>query len=436
MKDAEHYLNYEGRKIFFSLPPEWRLISGEDRSPPRVVADVEVEVERALDNPLGSLPIEKIAKPGMEAVLLFDDQQRATPAHLTLPRVMNRLNRAGVTDDSISAICANGTHPAPTDEQLKAKVGPEALSRLRGRVFRHDARSPENIIIGRTHRGNIVEVNKRVALADLVIGIGACLAHPTSGYSGGYKIIMPGASSYRSVAEHHFAFLRHKDTSISTLDGNPFWEEIVDAGRLSRLAFKIDFVMNERGEVIRAFAGEPEAEQREAAKLVESLYAVELPGLADITVTSAFPLEIGVQSTKALAIATTCTKPGGVIVWVASQKQAGSILPLVEEMARPLTANEFHQAFVKGLIPEHLTVFGISYIMQIVKFKEFSERYRIIHVTEGLTDDQVKMMGMTPSADLQSTIDRLGQEIVSADVAVFPSGGSLIPRVRSTNSLT
>ena len=290
----------------------------------------------------------------MGTVLVFDDQQRPTPAYLALPEIMNRLNRAGVPDGRISAVCATGTHPSPGAAQLRAKVGGEVLSRLKGHIASHDARSPENIIIGRTHRGGIVEINKAVASADLVIGVGECMPHPAAGFGGGYKIVMPGVSSYRSVAEHHFAFMRHKNTTVNVMDGNLFWEEIVDAGRLSGLAFKLDFVMNEKGQVVRAFAGHPEAEQREAARLAGSLHVVGLSGYADITITSAWPLEIGVQATKALSMAGCCTRTGGTIIWVASQKQAGPILPLIEEMAGPMTANEFHRGFVKGVIPEHL----------------------------------------------------------------------------------
>ena len=139
---------------------------------------------------------------------------------------------------------------------------------------------------------------------------------------------------------------------------------------------------------------------------------------------------MGVQATKALTMAACCTRAGGTIVWVASQKQAGPIVPLIEEMARPATANEVHREFVKGMIPGHLESFGISYIMQIVSFKELSEKYDIIHVTEGLTPKQVGMMGMTYSADLQTTIDGLARKMPAAKVALFPSGGNAIPRVR------
>jgi lactate racemase len=427
---VEHYLNYEGGILPFSLPHSWHVISGHDKPSPPIVTDADTEIDRALNNPVGSPPIEELAKSGMDVTLVFDDHQRPTPAHLALPQILNRLNKAGVPDKYVRAVCAGGTHPAPSEEQLKAKVGSEVMIRLGDRITVHDAKSPENVIIGRTHRGTLVEINKAVAFADLIIGVGECMPHPGAGFGGGYKIVMPGVSSYRAIAEHHFLHLRHKNSRVNLLDGNPFWEEIVDAGRLSRLAFKLDFIINEQREIIRAFAGEPEAEQRTAAEFAKSLYVVKLPHRSDITITSAAPLEIGVQATKALAMATQCTRLGGTIVWVASQKQAGPILPLIEEIGKPITANEMHHRLVRGEIPENLSHLGISYITQVVSFKEMIENFNIIHVTEGLTAEQVTKMGMTHSSDLQNVIDDLSARLPEADVAVFPSGGNVIPEVQ------
>ncbi len=426
----QHYLNYEGDRIFFSLPPGWNVISEEDRAPAPVVSDVKAEIDRALDNPIGSPPIEKIAKPGVEVVLLFDDLQRPTPAHLALPVIMDRLNRAGIGDERMTAVCALGTHPVLSEEQLRIKAGDEVFSRLKGRVFSHDSQSPDNIIIGRTHRGTPVEVNSRVALADLVIGVGECMPHPSAGFGGGYKIIMPGVSSYRAIADHHFAWMRNRSTKVNHLEGNPFFEEIMDAGRIARLAFKLDFIMNEKKQVIKAFAGHPEAEHREASRFAGSLYLMPLPKLADVTITSAAPLEVGVQATKALGMASLCTRSGGTIIWVASQKQAGPIFPLIKEMGSPLSANEVHRDFAAGRIPEHLKTFGISYIMQIIIFKQLAEKFNVVHVTEGLTPEQVRMMNFTYSGSLQESIDTLAKQMPEADVAVFPSGGNIIPEIR------
>jgi nickel-dependent lactate racemase len=425
-----HYVNYEKEKITFSLPKGWNLISDKDRPLISGVADPLQEIRHALDHPIGSPKIEELVRPGMEVVLLFDDLQRPTPVHLALPEMMDRLNRTGIPDKRISGICALGTHPIPTLEHLKKKVGEEVFSRLQGRIFSHDPHASDNVIIGKTHRGTLVEINRRVAFSDLIIGVGECMPHPIAGYGGGYKIIMPGVCSYRSVADHHFTWMRHRNSRVNLLDGNSFYEEIVDAGRLSRLAFKLDFIINEKKEIVRAFSGDPVAEHREASNYAAFLYLIPLPRLADVTIASAFPLEVGVQATKALTMAGFCTRSGGAIIWVAPQKEAGPILPLIREMGSSESAGDFHRRLIEGSIPDHLKSFGISYIMQVVYFKELAEKFTVVHVTEGLSPEQVHMMKFSYSPNIQEAIDRVSKKMPQADVVIFPSGGNIIPHIR------
>lgn len=365
----------------------------------------------------------------MEVVLLFDDLQRPTLAHLALPEIMDRLNRAGIPDGRITAVCALATHPILSLDQLRTKVGDQAFNRLSGRIFSHDPHSRDNVTIGKTHRGTLVEINPRVAFADLILGVGECMPHPVAGYGGGFKIMMPGVSSYRSVADHHFTWMRHRNSRVNLREGNSFYEEIVDAGRISRLAFKLDLVMNEKKEIIRAFAGNPLEEHRAASEFARSLYWVALPRAADITITSAYPMEIGVQATKALTMAGFCTRTGGTIIWAAPQNQAGPILPLILEMASKETASDFHRRLITGDIPDHLRSFGISYIMQVVYFKELAEKFRVYHVTRGLSPEQVAMMKFTYASSVQEAIEDAAQKTPEADVAIFPSGGTIIPGI-------
>lgn len=424
------YVNYDGKRKGFSIPKGWNLISSEDKPPVPGVNDPIQEIRRALNHPIGSPKIEELARPGMEIVLLFDDLQRPTPVHLALPEILNRLNRAGIPDERITGICAVGTHPIPSLKQLETKVGSEVSSRLTGRLHSHDPHSSDNVIIGKTHRGTLVEINSRVASSDLIIGVGECMPHPIAGYGGGYKIIMPGVCSYRSVADHHFHWMRHRNSRVNLLDGNHFFEDILDAGRLSGLAFKLDFIINEKKEVIRAFAGDPIAEHREASNYAASLYTIPLSKLADVTITSAYPMEIGVQATKSLTMAGFCTRSGGAIIWVAPQKEAGPILPLIKEMGSLESAGDFHRRLILGDVPEHLRSFGISYIMQVVYFKELAEKFSVIHVTEGLSPEQVEMMKFSYSPTIQDAIDQVYKKMDHADVAIFPSGGNIIPEVK------
>jgi nickel-dependent lactate racemase len=424
-----YYLNYSGSRIHFSLPPEWSVLSSQDCARAPVVEDTAAEVERALDNPIGTKALERLAGSGMKAAVLFDDIQRATPAHIAMPAVLNRLNRAGLPDERITAICARGTHPSPSPEQIERKIGKETLRRLHGRIHIHDAQSSENVLIGRTRRGTTVEINRHVAEADLVIGIGTCIPHPYSGFGGGCKIFMPGVSSYRTIGEHHYTWLRNKSCQLSVLEGNPWYDETVEIARLGGLTFKVDFLLNETDQVIRAFAGDPVEEHAQAAKYATSLYQVSLPKQADIVITSAAPLEIGVQATKSLLNARLAAKTGGTIIWAAAQKQAGPLMALIEQMAAAKSANDYHRRLLRGDIPDPIKPYGISFFMLGVPFKELSEQFHVIHATEGLTKEQVELMNFEYAPNLDAAIQQMRRKMPRADVTILPSGGTIIPVV-------
>lgn len=425
-----YYLNYEGGRIDFTVPTGWNVLSSQDCAKAAVVGDVAKEIERALSDPIGTPPLEKLSQAGMKAVVLFDDMQRATPADLAIPAILNRLNKAGISDGNVTAICARGTHPALSPEQLKKKVGQEAAERLHGRIHDHDAQSSENVLIGRTRWGTVVEVNRHVAHADLVIGIGTCIPHPYSGYGGGCKIFMPGVCSYRTIGEHHYTWLRNRSCKLSVMDGNSWYEEMAEIARMGGLAFKLDFLLNETDRVIKAFAGDPVEEHQQAAKHATSIYLISLPKQADVVITSAAPLEIGVQATKALLNARLAAKAGGTIIWVASQKQAGPLMALIEQMAAAKSANDYHKRLLQGDIPDSIKPFGISFFMLGVPFKELSEKYSVVHVTEGLTEEQVGMMNFGYASTLEAAIEQTYRKLPQADVTILPSGGTIIPSVK------
>jgi nickel-dependent lactate racemase len=424
-----YYLNYDGGRIDFSLPSGWNVVSSQDCAKVPLVPDVVQEIERALDNPVGTPPLEKLARPGMKVAVLFDDVQRATPADLSFPLILDRLNKAGVPDDKITAISARGTHPKLTPEQIEKKVGKEALARLYGRIHDHDSLSSENVLIGKTSRGTVVEINRHVAEADLVIGIGTCMPHPLSGFGGGCKIMMPGVCSYRTVGDHHHTWLRTKSCKLSVLDGNPWYEETVEIARLGGLSFKLDFLLNETNKVIRAFAGDPVEEHREASKHAMSLYLLPIPKQADIVIVSASPLEMGVQSTKSLLNARLAAHLGSTIIWAAPQKQTGPLMTLVEQMATTHSATEYHRKLLRGDIPDSIKGNGISFFMLGVLFMELAEQYSVIHVTEGLSREQVKLMNFGYAPSLDQAIQQVYKQTPKADVTILPSGGTAIPSV-------
>jgi hypothetical protein len=67
--------------------------------------------------------------------------------------------------------------------------------------------------------------------------------------------------------------------------------------------------------------------------------------------------------------------------------------------------------------------------MQVVYFKELAEKFNVIHVTEGLTTEVVHMMKFAHATSLPEAIDMAVKNLPQADVAIFPSGGNIIPGI-------
>lgn len=423
-----YYVNYGDEKLYFTLPETWNVESIEAKEFLDVAHDPKKEILDALENPIKSKKIEELARYASEVAILFDDHHRITPCDLVLPHVLERLHKGGIPEERIRLICASGTHPAPNEEELRQKIGTEIYEAFKGRLFLHDPFG-EHVFVGRSKRGIPIEINKLVHDCDLIIGIGSCMPHPSSGYGGGYKIVMPGITSFETTEKHHMGFIRNRFSRVGILKGNPFFQEIKDIGEMIGLTFKIDVVTDERGRIVKVFAGHPYFEHLRACEYISTNHEVSIKGLSDITITSAHPLEIGVQATKALLLSQEVTKRGGTIIWIAPHKKAGSIGPLLEEMAKPISAGEYHKMFLQRGIPEHLKDLGVSYVMQIVHFKELAERFRVIHVTEGLKKEEVEKMGFIYAGSMEEAVDVAKTYYREARVLIFPSGGSVLPRI-------
>ncbi len=423
---------YSGRKIEFALPRGWNLLSdGQEIKRVEPCPDPIVEIKRALDEPIGSPALEELAAHAGSAAILFDDLTRLTPAHLAFPEVLNRLNHAGIRDNRIAAVCARGTHASPDEEGLKKKIGNEAYGRLYPRVTSHDPRSRENVLVGRTSRGNPVEINPVAANADLVIGIGSCSPHSWAGFGGGSKIIMPGISSFHSIAVHHLTWLRNRHTEAGALPGNLFFEEANEIARLIGFRFKMDFLTTFRGEVIRVFCGDVVEEHAEAARACSAASALKVPRKSDVTISAAFPLERGNQSIKSLHNAADITKSGGHIIWVAPQPDRKDMTPFAQEVGTTLTANEYHRRLVEGQYPESLQAAGLSFMCTVVETKTFLDRFSITHVTDGLDPKFVESMGMKYAASMEEAIRLVEKDLPKADVTILPYGGMVLPRISS-----
>lgn len=207
----------------------------------------------ALNNSIdGGLPLSKEVLKGKKIAIIVDDWGRPTPVNLIAPTVVEELSKAGAKDEDISFITASGMHEPMSKEDLERKLGKEIVGRFR--CYSHDGGDVEQLkFVGISELGTPIWINKVVAEADYRIAIGRVFPHPTYGYEGGYKMIVPGVASFETILrDHSMNFSPYSDYGIVE---NPSRGEAEAIGRMVGLNYTINYVMNFQDEPIIAYGG-------------------------------------------------------------------------------------------------------------------------------------------------------------------------------------
>ena len=75
------------------------------------------EVQRALENPIGTKRLKEMVRPGEKVVIITSDVTRPMPTHVVLPSLLEELNSAGIKDEDIKVVFALGSHRKHTEEE-------------------------------------------------------------------------------------------------------------------------------------------------------------------------------------------------------------------------------------------------------------------------------------------------------------------------------
>ena len=280
--------------------------------------DAKIEVERALNEPLGSKKLSEIVKPEHKVAIVVDDATRPAPSDILVLSLLKELNTAGVKDENITVIFACGTHRAVKQEEAVKLLGQEVLSRVK--TVSHDFKAQDLVHVGTTQKhGTKVLLNRVFVEADVRILTGDVCLHYYAGYGGGRKSVLPGVSGEETI-KHNHAMLLDANAKTGMLDGNPVHEDMVEAAKLAKVDFVLNVVTNSKGEVVKAFAGDLEQAFNEGVKLVDEMYRVTVDRRADIVVVSSGgnPADLNLfQAYKSVDNALEVVKRGGVIVLVA-----------------------------------------------------------------------------------------------------------------------
>lgn len=378
----------------------------------------EEAVRRALENPIGSLCLRDIVKPGEKIAIVTSDITRPMPTYAVMPFLFKEFEAAGVSDKDITLVFALGSHRKHTDEEKIKLAGEETFKR----IACIDGDVKDCVHLGTTVRGTPVDIVRTVAEADKRICLGNIEYHYFAGYSGGAKAIMPGVSTRDAIQSNHRMMIE-KDACAGNLDTNPLRQDIEEAARICGVDFILNVVLDEHKKIIYAVAGDLVKAHREGCRFLDTLYGKRIKQKADIVVVSqgGAPKDLNLyQTQKALDNAKHAVKDGGIIILVGSCKE-GLGEKVFEEW---MTSAEKPQDLVLRIKQEFKL--GGHKAAAIALVLEYAD----IYLVSDMEDDFVKKLFFTPFKTVQAAFDAAFEKKgADASVLVMPYGGSTLPKL-------
>jgi hypothetical protein len=277
-----------------SLPDDTRVLRAGPSLP--AVADAEAAVREALRAPVAHEPLGKLVGPSSKVTIAFDDltlpvvPMAAPDFRMTIIGVvLDVLHRAGVKPENVKLLVANALHRQWTRTELATVLGPVLSLLPPQRLANHDACDPDSLqFLGETERGFEVEMSRAVTESDQLIYVN-CTPSPMNG---GWKSIVVGLSSFRSIRHHHRPFPFARGHSIMDPERSAFQKLLAEMGALveddlaakGRRLFSIETVLTNEmpSRIAGVFAGHTPDVHRETLKLLAQQQRVVVDGQSDI----------------------------------------------------------------------------------------------------------------------------------------------------------
>ncbi len=276
---------YENKEWDLTFPDRWQV---DNLNPPGFdkPALPAAQIRERIEHPLAGPTLEELARGKKQAVIVFDDMTRPTPGKDVAPPILEILLRAGLKKDQIRFIWALGTHAAYDMINARKKLGGEIVENYA--VYNHDP-FQNTVRVGRTPTGVELWFNREFMACDLKIGIGCITPHVHVGYGGGAKIALPGVAGIETINQFHNQLYRDRTrTGLGNFEKNIMREECDAAGDMVGLNFKVDCLLNRRGQITSLYAGPFRTTHQAGADEGKEHYGIPYTGGYDLVVANAY----------------------------------------------------------------------------------------------------------------------------------------------------
>ncbi len=289
---------YGDNAIGAELPERTRVIRQTNKPLP-ALPDPTQAVRDALNSPIAHEPLSKLVSSKSKVTIAFDDPIGYVPQEkmpgfreVAIKVLLEELNKLGVDPHNIRLVCAIALHRMWTPSELATILGDELVSRAGpSRLFNFDAEDKDNLVfLGETKRYQEVEVSRLVTDSDQLIYV----SHPWCHFNGGWKTVVVGLGSWRTMRHHHRPFAKASGKSVLDPKRSAFPKLLNEMGAIienelaknGRRVLVIEGTMNNAApqELVQVVAGHPPEAHEKGLEIMDQQLVVDVKGQSDVVV--------------------------------------------------------------------------------------------------------------------------------------------------------
>ena len=387
------------------------------------ICNQELAVTKALLNPFNSPALKDSITPKDKIAIIFSDITRATPYDIIVPALLEQLKI--IPNENICFFCATGTHRFATKDELIKILGEDIVKNYE--IVQNDANDLKlHCYIGTTTSGNKIYLTKRILDYDLKILTGFIEPHFFAGFSGGGKALIPGMAALETIKfSHSIQKLSLENVSWGVTDGNPLWEEIMEAAEFVPGIFLLNITLNKDKKITNVFAGDLRSAHKAGCQYAKESAMVEVSEPYDIVITSnsGFPLDLNIyQTVKGMSAAAQIVKNEGKIIMVA---ECWDGIPSNSDYERILDSVDNVEDLMDFIIKKEKL---LKDTWQIYFQALIQQRADVYLYSDKMDAANISKTFLKPTGDIQILVDNLVQKIGSdAKICILPEGPQTIP---------
>ncbi len=397
---------------------EKRLIGIFSPSDAEPIQDVEAEVIRSLENPIGLSSIASIIRKKRKVSIAIDDNTRITPNKSLLPPLIKHFN---LRKENVQIIIALGTHRKMTDREMLEKYGHELVEEYEIVNHAYDERDQLKMV-GKLPNGVPILANKEFLNADVRISVGNIIPHFTPGWSAGSKTLLPGLAGEETVGWMHYIGAVSQPNAVGEIENSS--RRIMDTfAKEVGISFIVNTVLNRSGRIVKVFSGDFVQAHREGIRLSKMIYGINVPERSTITVVSSYPADIEFwQGQKGLYTADKMTKRGGGILLVTPCPEGISVMHKDWEEMLQYDSETLIDMIEKGKIKD-LTAASLA--LCVAKTRE---PYDVCVLSDGLSEEMSSKLHFRKVSSIEEGLEYLSRRLgADSMVSILTHGGDSYP---------